>query len=220
MTEKSVIPDPDAATPATRRRRKAARPQEIIAAGMAEFAQRGFAGTRLDDIARRAGIAKGTIYLYFKDKESLLMAAVQEKVGPVLGEVEGFIDHFPGTTRELFKLVIPLLHQRLVQSELQPLMRIMIGEGGNFPHLTALYYRETVSRGRDLLERIVARGRARGEIREGAAADLPLIIMAPAIMSAIWQMVFAREAPIAPEAFLNAHLALITDGLLLPEAPT
>lgn len=218
MTSKSVARSmPGDAAPPARRRRKEARPAEIIEAGMQEFALRGFAGTRLEDVARRAGIAKGTIYLYFRDKESLFMAAVQEKVAPAIGEIAGFVDTFPGPTRELFKLVIPVLHQRLVQSDLHTILRILIGEGSNFPGLTALYYRETVLRGRELLERIVARGRARGEIRDGAAADLPLVIMAPAIMSAIWQMTFTREAPIPPEQFLAAHLDLITEGLLLPE---
>lgn len=201
-----------------RRRRKEARPAEIIAAGMEEFALRGFAGTRLEDVARRAGIAKGTIYLYFDDKESLFMAAVRERVAPAILEVSGFVDGFSGSTRELLRLVIPVLHERLVQSDLHTILRIMIGEGSTFPGLTALYYRETVLRGRELLERIVARGRARGEIREGPAADLPLVIMAPAMMSAIWQMTFMHEAPIPPERFLAAHLDLVTEGLLVPEA--
>ncbi|MCZ8183685.1 MAG: TetR/AcrR family transcriptional regulator [Beijerinckiaceae bacterium] len=219
MTKKSVTEsNAEHAEAPRRRRRKEARPAEIIAAGMQEFALRGFAGTRLEDVARRAGIAKGTIYLYFEDKEALFMAAVRERVGPAIDEVAGFVDGFPGPTRELLRLVIPVLHERLVQSDLHTILRIMIGEGSTFPGLTALYYRETVLRGRELLERIVARGRARGEIREGAAADLPLVIMAPAIMSAIWQMTFMHEAPIPPERFLAAHLDLITEGLLVPEA--
>lgn len=216
MTEKSVI-DEGAVRSRPRLRRKEARPKEIIEAGMQEFALRGFAAARLDDVARRAGISKGTIYLYFKDKESLLMAAVEERVAPLIGEVSGFIESFPGSTRDLLRLVIPLLHQRLVQSDLQPLLRILIGEGTNFPTLTSLYYRETVARGRDILERIVARGRQRGEIREGPAADLPLIVMAPAIMSAIWQMIFQRDAYIDPDAFMAAHLDLVLGGILLPE---
>lgn len=219
MTEKSVSgPAEGAPRQGSHRRRKEARPAEIIEAGMAEFALRGFAATRMEDVARRAGISKGTIYLYFKDKESLLIAAVHEKVGSTLMEVGAFLDQFPGSTADLLRMIIPLLHQRLVYSEMQPLMRIMIGEGGNFPHLTTLYYHASVEQGRALLERIVARGRARGEIREGATADLPIVIMAPAIMSSIWQMIFAKDAPIPPEAFLAAHVDLVIHGLLKPES--
>ncbi len=219
MTEESVSgPNEDTPRRGGHRRRKEARPAEILEAGMAEFAQRGFAATRLEDVARRAGISKGTIYLYFKDKESLLIAAVQERVGSTLMEVGAAVDQFPGSTADLLRMIIPLLHQRLVHSELQPLLRIMIGEGGNFPHLTTLYYHASVAQGRALLERIVARGRARGEIREGPTADLPIVIMAPAIMSSIWQMIFTKDAPISPEAFQAAHLDLIIHGLLKPES--
>jgi hypothetical protein len=96
-------------------------------------------------------------------------------------------------------------------------MRVIIAEGERFPALTEHYYAETVSKGRLLLERIVARGLQRGEVRAGAAAELPLVIMAPAIMAAIWRMTFDRHAPIDPEVFLAAHLDLVFNGVLEPE---
>lgn len=210
MTEKSssVAPSP------RRRRRKEARPSEIIEAGLQEFALRGFSATRLEDVARRAGIAKGTIYLYFPDKETLLLAVVQSRVAPVLDQIGGYIDGYHGPTRALLEQALRIVHAKLVTSEFRPIMRIIIGEGENFPALTDLYYRESVAKGRALIERIIARGLARGEIRPGPAADLPLVVMAPAIMSSIWQMTFQKHAPIAPEAFLAAHLDLIFEGIL------
>jgi AcrR family transcriptional regulator len=199
-----------------RRRRKEARPAEIIEAGLAEFARRGFAGTRLDDVATRAGVAKGTIYRYFPDKEALFLAAMRSRLSPVLDHIEGFVDAFPGTTRDLLTLIVRLVHDRMVNTDLAVLIRIIIAEGEGFPTLTALYYEEGVAKGRKLLERIVQRGVGRGEVRPGAAADLPLVVMAPAIMAAVWRMTFARHAPIAPEAFMAAHLDLVCDGLLMP----
>ena len=201
---------------APRRRRKDARPAELVAAGLQEFARNGYAATRLEDVARRAGVAKGTIYRYFTDKEALFLAAVRTEIAPVFENFAGSIDDFPGTTRELLRLLITTVHRQLVGSELRVLMRVIIAEGERFPVLTEHYYAETVSKGRLLLERIVARGIERGEVREGAAADLPLVIMAPAIMAAIWRMTFDRHAPISGEAFLAAHLELVFNGLLKP----
>lgn len=200
-----------------RRRRKEARPAELVAAGLAEFARHGYAATRLEDVARRAGVAKGTIYRYFADKEALFLAAVRTEVAPVFDEVVGLVDAYPGTTRDLLGLLIGAVHRQLVGSELRVLMRVIIAEGERFPALTEHYYAETVSKGRALLERIVARGLSRGEVRPGAAADLPLVVVAPAIMAALWRMTFDRHAHIDAEAFLAAHLDLVCDGLLRPD---
>jgi AcrR family transcriptional regulator len=197
-----------------RRRRKEARPAELIEAGLQEFALRGFAVTRMEDIAKRAGVAKGTIYRYFTDKEALFLAAMRARMGPVFEQIEAFIAGFPGTTRELLTLVFRMAHEQLVNSNLRVLMRVIIAEGENFPALTEHYYTESVAKGRALMGRIIARGVARGEVRQGAAADLPLVIMAPAIMAAVWRMTFDKHAPIPAEAFLAAHLDLVFDGVL------
>ncbi len=201
-----------------RRRRKEARPAELIEAGLAEFAARGFAATRLEDVAKRAGVAKGTIYRYFDSKEALFLAAMRSRVTPLLDEISGFIDAYPGTTRELLTLVFSMAHQNLVNSDTRTLMRVIISEGEAFPALTAHYYSESVAKGRALLERIVARGLARGEVRPGAAADLPIVLMAPAIMAAVWRMTFDRHAPVAPEAFMASHIDLICEGIMIRDA--
>lgn len=201
------------------RRRKEARPAELIDAGLREFAANGFAATRLEDVARRAGVVKGTIYRYFADKEALFLAAVRSRITPVFDELAGSAEAFRGTTRELLQLMLTAAHRQLVDSEAPVLIRIMIAEGQRFPALTELYYREIVAKGRALLEGIVARGLERGEVRAGAAAELPVVIMAPAIMAAIWRMTFERHAQISSEAFLAAHLDLVCNGLLNVDAP-
>jgi AcrR family transcriptional regulator len=199
---------------APRRRRKDARPAEIVEAGLAEFAEKGFAATRLDDVARRAGVAKGTIYLYFADKEALFTAAVQSLAGPVIGGLEAHVDAFEGPTAAILEAIIRTVYARMIDAELRPLLRIMIAEGGRFPALPALYHREVLSRALPLLERVIARGVARGEVRAGAAADLPMVLMAPAIMAAVWKLTFEPVEPVATERFLAAHLDLIRNGLL------
>jgi AcrR family transcriptional regulator len=201
-------------SPRVRRRRKDARPAEIIEAGLLEFAERGFAGTRLEDVAARAGIAKGTIYRYFNSKEALFEAAVLSRLTPVIDGVEAMVDAFPGSSADLLRLMLTRIYQEIVGTDVPVLIRIIISEGARFPAISEAYYRRIVAKGRALLSRIVARGVARGEFRAGAAAELPIVAIAPAIMAAVWRMTFDRFEPIAPERFLAAHLDLILHGLL------
>jgi AcrR family transcriptional regulator len=199
--------------PRRRRRRKAARPAEILDAGLAEFAEKGFAATRLDDVAIRAGIAKGTIYLYFPSKEALFEAAIRDRL---LGVIEGFsasTDGFEGTTEELLRRLLTLLYARVVGSDAAVLLKVMVAEGNRFPGLVTLYHDTVLSRGLTLIRAILARGIARGEVRDGPAARDPRLIVAPAIVAAIWTLVFAPASPLDRNAFLEGHLDLILNGL-------
>jgi AcrR family transcriptional regulator len=199
--------------PRPRRRRKEARPAEIIEAGLLEFAEKGFAAARLEDVAARAGIAKGTIYRYFESKEALFEAALLSRVTPVLDGVEAAVDAFPGSSEDLLRLLITRIHGELVGSDLHVLLRVIIADGSRFPTISEAYYRRILSKGRALLRRIVERGIARGEFRDGAAAELPMVAIAPALMAAVWRMTFERYDSIPPERFLDAHLDLVLNGL-------
>jgi AcrR family transcriptional regulator len=207
----------DPAPPRPRRRRKEARPAEIIEAGFAEFAEKGFAAARLDDVARRAGVAKGTIYRYFENKEALFLAAVRSRVASALSDVAGLLETSPLPTRDLLRAMVSALYGRMVEGDLRLLMRVVIAESGTFPELAEAYHGETVARGRVLLGRLVQRGIARGEIRPGALTSLPEVLMAPAIMAVIWKLTFDRFDPIATDRFLAAHLDLIGRVILAPE---
>lgn len=200
--------------PKPRRRRKQARPAEIIEAGLQEFAENGFAGAKLEDVARRAGIVKGTIYRYFDSKDALFEAALKTRLAPLVGEVEQLVATFPGSSTELLRLVMRLAYTRMFQPDAQALMRIIISEGRRFPAITELYHRETVSKGRRMITAIVARGVARGEFRAGAAADLPIVVMAPTIMAAVWKMTFEPFDPLDLEKFAAAHADLALNGIL------
>ncbi|ADZ69900.1 TetR/AcrR family transcriptional regulator [Polymorphum gilvum] len=201
-----------------RRRRRDARPGEIIEAAFREFAENGYAATRLDDVARRAGIAKGTIYRYFASKEALFEAVVRSRITPTLDRIEDLAAGFAGPTRELLRAVIADFYARIVDTDAKVLIRIMIAEGNRFPDITGFYYRETISKGIAILTRIVERGIARGEVRAGAAADLPFVILGPGLLAAIWKLTFDVHAPIALERFLEAHVDLVLNGFLVSDA--
>lgn len=203
--------------PRQRKRRKEARPAEIIEAGLQEFALHGLAGARMDDVAQRAGIAKGTIYRYFEDKESLFIAAIRARIPLFDGDAEQvfgqLIDAFPGKSSDLLRLIFARVYSTIENPEARVLMRILIAEGARFPALTELYHREVISRARALLTRIVDRGIARGEFRPGPAASLPMMLVSPMLMGAIWKMNFDRHEPIPTETFLQAHIDLVLQGL-------
>jgi AcrR family transcriptional regulator len=202
-----------AQAPKPRRRRKEARPGEIIEAGLAEFGARGFEATRMEDVARRAGIAKGTVFRYFPGKEALFEAAIRSRVRPVFDQLGEILDRHEGPVAPLLVALVGRIHARLAGSDLSVLIRIIIAEGPRFPAILETYHRESIARGRAVLERVVARGVARGEFRAGALAELPMVLISPAVMAAIWQMTFGRLDPITPERFLAAHLELITHAL-------
>ena len=199
--------------PAKRRRRKDARPQEIVEAAFDEFCAKGFGATRLDDVAARAGIAKGTIYLYFKNKQALFKAVIEATVTASLDEAAALIDGFDGGTDILLQMILTKAYQDLVRSEKKELMRIIIGEGHQFPELRVLYYDVAMRSGLTLLDRVVQRGIDRGEFRKGPAADYPRLIMAPGIMASIWMMTFSEIEDLDLDRYFAAHVDLVLNGL-------
>lgn len=207
MTEKSSNTPP-------RRRRKEARPGEIIEAGLEEFAINGLAATRLEDVAKRAGIAKGTIYRYFDSKEDLFVAAVRSRIVLSMDDVGTTITHFDGPTDDLLRLVLGKIYSEFIGTDVSALMRILISEGNRFPHLVELYHAEAISKGMLILRRIVERGIARGEFRDGPAAIEPRIIIAPTIMAALWQITFQSHDPLPMDRFIEAHIDTLLYGIM------
>jgi len=205
--------EPEQQLMSVRKRRKDERPGEIIAAGLAVFADKGFAAARLDDVAKRAGIAKGTIYLYFDNKEALFLAAVESLATPAFADLEQILHTAPMSTRDLLKTLVRKAHLLLADSDLPILMNIIISEGRNFPQLTDLYYETSVARGRKLLAMLMERGIERGELKENAATRLPIVLIAPAIMAAVWGMTFGPRQPISTQDFLEAHIDFLFEGV-------
>lgn len=195
------------------RPRRDTREAEILEAGFQEFAEKGFSATRLDEVAARAGIAKGTLYLYYKNKESLFEAAVRSRIQPVVGRVARVVEYYPGPTQFLLRLIFRFMYRQIGSGDLSTIMRIIISEGQRFPVLTEFYHREFVGQMMKLIETVVAKGVQRGELRDGAATRLPMVLVAPGLMAAIWQMTFQPYQPVSLDAFLEAHIDLIMNGI-------
>lgn len=206
------------APPKPRQRRREQRPGEIIAAGFAEFAANGFEGTRLEDVAARAGVVKGTIYRYFDSKEALFEAVVRSRLTSNLDAIGMAISSYPGSATALLEHMIGQLYELVLKSEAHVLMRILIAEGPRFPGITEFYHREVISKGTALIGAVIRLGVERGEFRDGPLARLPMVLFAPGLMAAIWQLTFARHQPIDLDAFKAAHVDLVLNGLKLNES--
>lgn len=201
-------------------RRKDARPQELLAAALDHFVERGFAATRLDDVARAAGVSKGTLYLYFSSKEELFKAVVRESVIPMLGEAEDMLGQFTGTSAELLRLLMTTWWEKIGNTKLSGLTKLMIGEAGNFPELAHFYQEEVIDRSDKLVTAMLERGIARGEIRQLDTAIAARILIAPMIMIMIWKH-SQGICPIEPnklDAYLEQYIDMATHGLLVKPA--
>ena len=201
--------------PSVRRtRRKDARPREIRAAALALFAARGFAATRLEDVARQAGISKGTIYLYYPTKEELFRAVVRQDLLPNLEAMEALAAAHRGSAAALLREVLAGMLARL-DADVAVIPKLVLTEAGNFPSLARFYAEEVAARGRRLIAEILARGVARGEFRPlDIPAVVPLVV-APILLLMLWRRSLGPHAavPLDPEAVLAAHLDVLLRGL-------
>jgi AcrR family transcriptional regulator len=206
-------PTGDAARPRARRLDPEARRRAILDAALIVFAENGFAGTRMDDVAARAGVAKGTLYLYFEDKKALFQGLVHDAADPILGVLEERVASFEGDTRELLAVVFAHLAAQAVHSPRRHLVKLMMGEGERFPELADFYYREVVSRGMGVLRTINARALERGEITSDAGLRFPQLIIAPLLVAVMWESLFARSEPLDTTDMLMTHVDLVLRGL-------
>ncbi|CAN5887835.1 TetR/AcrR family transcriptional regulator [soil metagenome] len=198
-------------------RRKDARPQELLAAALDLFVERGFAATRLDDVARAAGVSKGTLYLYFCSKEELFKTMVRETVVPMIGEAEGLIGQFTGTSEELLRLLMTTWWEKIGNTKLSGLTKLMIAEAGNFPELARFYQEEVIDRGDKLVTTMLERGIARGEIRPLDLEIAPRILIAPIIMMMVWKhsQGVCQIDPDKLDAYLEQYIEMAAHGLLI-----
>lgn len=197
-------------------RRKEARPQELLAAALDLFVERGFSATRLEDVAARAGVSKGTLYLYFANKEELFKAVVRENVVPILDEAQGIVDAFEGHSALLFRELMLSWWQRIGSTKLAGISKLMMAESGNFPEVAKFYYEEVISRANQMIIRMLERGVERGEFR---AIDVPHamdVVAAPMVMLMLWNQSFGpcRIEPIDPQTYLQSYIDIFLRGLL------
>ena len=196
-------------------RRKDARPQELLAAALDIFVVKGYAATRLDDVAARAGVSKGTLYLYFTNKEELFKAVVREHLLPALGEAEAAIEDCDGASADLFRGIMLGWWERIGNTQLSGICKLMIAESSNFPELGRFYHDEVISRGNKMIISLLERGIARGEFRAVDSQQLARVLAAPILMLMIWKHSFCgcQDTPISVPDYLASYIDLCLHGL-------
>ncbi len=201
-----------------RTRRPEARPEELIDAALAVFGERGFRAASLDEVARRAGVSKGTVYLYFASKDDLFRAVVERKIVVLLEEGEAILAGHEGSATELLGLVVRRMAEALQREDMVRITRLVHAELPQFPEIRAFYFEHVILRNRRLLASIVERGIARGEFRPMAREVLPRAIPSLLIHQAQLRTKFAdldHDAPTAG-AILDQTLDVLLHGVLLP----
>ena len=194
---------------ANRAERAAERRGAIIEAAMDEFIARGFAATRLDDVARRAGVAKGTIYLHFKDKESMFEELIRTAIVPLVVRLGSTPPPSGASVRDMVEGFARTFIQEVTTTRRGDIVRLIVAEGPRFPEIADFYYREVVSRGLAGMRALIALGIARGEIKQKNLAQFPQIMVAPAMIAVIWQSLFSKHAPLDAIEMFRVHLDLI-----------
>jgi AcrR family transcriptional regulator len=190
------------------RRRKEDRPQEITAAAFEAFAEKGFARTRVDDVAKRAGVSKGLLYLYFKTKEDLFKAVVKSVV---IRRVDRLIENVASTELSSEDFIRGPLLSFLKQVPASPVaivVRLLISEGPRHPDLVDYYYENVVAKGLAAISGFVNRGIARGEFRKSAVSDLPHLVLAPVMLSIVWGIVF-KDRDLDTNALIETQIDML-----------
>ena len=190
------------------RRRKEDRPQEITAAAFAAFAEKGYAATRVEEVARRAGVSKGLLYLYFKTKEELFKAVVRSFVIPRIDALTASIDTSELTVEEFLRGPYLEFARKLPGSPVAVVIRLMIAEGPKHPDLVQFYWDNVISRGLGMIEALVERGVANGEFRRTAVNDMPHLVVMPVVFSVIFKLLFEQQS-LDTDALIEAHVDML-----------
>src|SRR5882672_6416671 len=209
-TPKIVSPKLGLPKPSSNRAERAAeRRGAIIEAAMDEFIARGFAATRLDDVAKRAGVAKGTIYLHFKDKEALFEELIRTAIVPLVNRLAAGPPPVGASVRDMVEGFARTFIHDVVTTRRGDIVRLIVAEGPRFPAVADFYYREVVSKGLAGMRAAIELGIARGEIKHKNLAQFPQILIAPAMIAVIWQSLFSRHTPLDVNEMFRVHLDLI-----------
>lgn len=209
---------PDSSTGPRWQRRPEARPEEILDAAQQVFGEVGFARAKLDDVARLAGVSKGTLYLYFDSKETLFREMVRAKVVVNLEEAEETVRTHQGSARDLLVTLTAGMYRRMRDAGLARISRVVQGELGNFPELARFYFDEVILRGRHLVRQVLERGVAAGEFRPEAMAFGPRGLPSLLVHTANVQCFFHQYDPeaIDDENAIEGLIDLYLNGVLTP----
>jgi AcrR family transcriptional regulator len=198
-----------------RKRRKEARPSELTAAALELFVEKGFSATRLEEVAQRAGVSKGTLYLYFDSKEALFKAAIQEGIIPAVEEAEAIAAQHAGSAFELLEKLLENWWVRVGETQFAGIPKLVIAEARNFPEVAQFYDEKVIRRGQLLIGAALERGIASGEFRPMKVETAIEVVSAPILMLLIWRFSLSacRNKETNPREYLAVHLDLLRQGL-------
>ncbi len=206
-----------------RQRRKAARPQELLDAALTLFVEKGLAATRMEDVAREAGVSKGTLYLYYPSKDALFKAVVGNYLTQVIAVGAELTNQFSGTTSDLLQLLASTWWTQVGSSKAAALMILIMTEASAFPDLAQFYVAEVVAPSHALLARVVQRGIDRGEFRQMDVTSVVHALIAPIQFLVLYRQCTAvcavNPVPLNPERFMQTQIELLLRGLEVRAAP-
>ena len=194
-------------------RRKKDRPAEITQAALAAFAEKGYAATRVDEVAKRAGVSKGLLYLYFKTKEDLFKAVIRSFLSPRIDALISDIEETELSAEEFVRGPFLAFARSLPNSPARILVRLMIAEGPKHPDLVAWYWDNVVSRAMNALRTLIEKGVANGEFRESALNEFPQLLVTPVFFSMIWTIVFKSQMKLDTDRFIEAHVDMVLESI-------
>jgi TetR/AcrR family transcriptional regulator len=222
MSHPSAPESPAAGAPpagGARQRRKSERPQELLGAALAQFVEKGLAATRMDDVARQAGVSKGTLYLYYASKEELFKAVIRHYLGDVLAEGRELADRWEGTTAELLHRLAHTWWTRVGSSHAAGIFKLFVSEVGNVPGLGQVYVDEVIVPTHALLGQAISRGIARGEFRPMDVTAVVHALMGTAQFLVLYRQCTAcsehNPFPLDADQFMQTQIELLLGGLLV-----
>jgi AcrR family transcriptional regulator len=211
-------PAPLTGPASTRQRRKEARPQELLAAALELFIERGFSATRSEDVAARAGVSKGTLYLYYPSKEELLKAVVRENLGALIAEGQDIAVGFEGDTDALLGVLMHTWWERIGDTPASGIFKIILTEMGNFPDFARFYMDEVIEPARALFTRVLQRGVDAGELREVNIFETVHLLIFPMLMMCLHRHSIGGPCHLPmqqldPHRFIDTHIDALVNGL-------
>ena len=193
-------------------RRKEDRPQEIADAAFAAFAEKGYAATRIDDVAQRAGVSKGLTYLYYKTKEDLFKAVVKNVVVRRVDALIGDVETSELSSEDFIRGPLLSFMKKVPGSPIAIVIRLLVAEGPRHPDLVAYYYDNVVARGLGAIRGFIERGVERGEFRRAALDLQPHLFLAPMMLSIIWRLIFS-DRPLDTDDLMEKQLDMLLTQL-------
>ncbi|WP_374591463.1 TetR/AcrR family transcriptional regulator [Aquabacterium sp.] len=208
--------------PVRRQRRKDARPHELLDAALSLFVEKGFAATRSEEVARRAGVSKGTLYLYYPSKEELFKAVVRQSLTPIIARGADIVGSFTGSTPELLVRLMTTWWNSVGNTRASGIFKLILAEACNFPDLTQFYVNEVVIPTRQLLVRALQRGIDRGEFRPLNVDEVAHALIAPVQYLVLHQHSIGacgfHDVDLSPQSFMSTQIDMLLYGMMRPEA--